>query len=422
MDVKRDFLLQQLIRRKGNGMIKVVTGMRRSGKSYLLFRLFRQHLAESGIDSAHVVEIDLENFHNADLRNPENLLRHVESRMVDDGRYYLLFDEIQLLGRFEEVLNTLLKKGNADLYVTGSNARFLSKDVVTAFRGRGDEIRVRPFSFAEYRSARPGEPRERLLADYLQYGGLPQTFAMPDDRQKREYLAALFRNTYLVDIKERHGLRDDSDLEELVDVMASNIGGLSNPTKLQKTFASVKGSSLAVGTIKSYLELLEDAFLIERAVRYDVKGKKYVGTPAKYYFEDLGLRNARLNFRQVEAPHLMENLIYNELRLRGYSVDVGRVLLNGKNAAGVSERRELEVDFVCNRGYDRIYVQSAWAIDSAEKREQELRSLKAVKDAFPKVVIVGGAQPTYRDDDGVLLLNVFDFLSGEADTILRADS
>lgn len=392
-------------------MVKIVTGMRRCGKSYLLFSLLRKYLIDSGVDDWHIISIDLESIYNERLREPLAILEYISQRMVDGGDYYVLIDEIQLLSRFEEVLNTLLKNPQVDVYVTGSNARFLSKDVITTFRGRGDEVRVHPLSFAEYMSGRTNAQfMEASLNEYMLLGGLPQLLSMNTERQKKEYLRMLYANTYLIDIKERYGIRYDDDLEELVDVIASSIGSFTNPQKIANTFRSAKQSRLSRDTVKVYLDHLQDAFMVERSVRYDIKGRRYIDTPAKYYFEDLGLRNARLNFRQTEPTHLMENLIYNELRLRGYSVDVGQVVLNARNAQGVSERRNLEVDFVCNKGYDRVYVQSAFAMPTAEKREQEFASLRHIGDSFLKVVIVAGMQPTYRNDDGILVLNIFDFL------------
>jgi ATPase len=392
-------------------MIKIITGLRRSGKSYLLFTLFCQYLKEQGIDDSQIIMLDLENIYNERYRDPLSLLEYISQRVTDTREYFILIDEIQLLDRFEEVLNTLLKNPQLDVYVTGSNARFLSKDVVTTFRGRGDEIRIHPLSFSEYMSVKPDAPfLETHLNEYMLLGGLPQTVTMPTEQQKKSYLQQLFSNTYLIDIKERYGIRNDDDLEELIDVIASSIGSLTNPQKIVNTFRSAKQSTITRDTVKTYLDYMQDAFLIERAVRYDIKGRKYIDTPAKYYFEDLGLRNVRLNFRQTEHTHLMENLIYNELRIRGYSVDVGQVIQNTKNEKGISERKQLEVDFVCNRGQDRIYIQSAYALLSEEKTEQELRSLKQIKDSFLKVVIVGGMQPTFRNDDGILILNIFDFL------------
>ena len=411
MNIERPIYLQRLIDRRQNGMIKIITGLRRSGKSYLLFTLFCQYLKEQGIDDSQIIMLDLENIYNERYRNPLSLLEYISQRVTDTREYFILIDEIQLLDRFEEVLNTLLKNPQLDVYVTGSNARFLSKDVVTTFRGRGDEIRIHPLSFSEYMSVKPDAPfLETHLNEYMLLGGLPQTVTMPTEQQKKSYLQQLFSNTYLIDIKERYGIRNDDDLEELIDVIASSIGSLTNPQKMANTFRSAKQSTITRDTVKTYLDYMQDAFLMERAVRYDIKGRKYIDTPAKYYFEDLGLRNVRLNFRQTEHTHLMENLIYNELRMRGYSVDVGQVIQNTKNEKGISERKQLEVDFVCNRGQDRIYIQSAYALLSEEKTEQELRSLKQIKDSFLKVVIVGGMQPTFRNDDGILILNIFDFL------------
>ena len=411
MNIERPIYLQRLIDRRHNGMIKIITGLRRSGKSYLLFTLFCQYLKEQGIDDTQIIKLDLENIYNERYRNPLPLLDYISQRVTDTREYFILIDEIQLLDRFEEVLNTLLKNTQLDVYVTGSNARFLSKDVVTTFRGRGDELRIHPLSFSEYMSVKPDAPfLETHLNEYMLLGGLPQTVTMPTEQQKKGYLQQLFSNTYLIDIKERYSIRNDDDLEELIDVMASSIGSLTNPQKIANTFRSEKRSTITRDTVKTYLDYMQDAFLIERAVRYDIKGRKYIDTPAKYYFEDLGLRNVRLNFRQTEHTHLMENLIYNELRMRGYSVDVGQVTQNTKNENGISERKQLEVDFVCNRGQDRIYIQSAYALPSEEKTEQELRSLKQIKDSFQKVVIVGGMQPTFRNDDGILILNIFDFL------------
>ena len=411
MNIERPIYLQRLIDRRHNGMIKIITGLRRSGKSYVLFTLFCQYLKEQGIDDTQIIKLDLENIYNERYRKPLPLLEYIGQRVTDTREYFILIDEIQLLDRFEEVLNTLLKNPQLDVYVTGSNARFLSKDVVTIFRGRGDELRIHPLSFSEYMSVKPDAPfLETHLNEYMLLGGLPQTVTMPTEQQKKSYLQQLFSNTYLVDIKERYSIRNDDDLEELIDVMASSIGSLTNPQKIANTFRSTKRSTITRDTIKTYLDYMQDAFLMERAVRYDIKGRKYIDTPAKYYFEDLGLRNVRLNFRQTEHTHLMENLIYNELRMRGYSVDVGQVTQNTKNENGISERKQLEVDFVCNRGQDRIYIQSAYALPSEEKTEQELRSLKQIKDSFQKVVIVGGMQPTFRNDDGILILNIFDFL------------
>lgn len=411
MRIERPVYLQKLIDRKRNGMVKIVTGMRRCGKSYLLFNLFADHLKNEGIDEQHIIAIDLENIYNAYLREPMALLQYVDKHVQDSQTYYVLIDEVQLLDRFEEVLNTLMKRTNMDVYVTGSNARFLSKDVITTFRGRGDEVRVHPLSFREYMSVQADTTfMERHLNDYMRFGGLPQTLTMQNEQQKHDYLQQLFRNTYLLDIKERYDIRNDDDLEELINIVASSIGSLTNPTKIANTFKSIKQSNIARDTIKNYLDYMQDAFMIEKAVRYDIKGRKYIDTPVKYYFDDLGLRNARLNFRQTEPTHLMENMIYNELRLRGFSVDVGQVILNVKNEEGKSERKHLEVDFVCNQGDQRIYIQSALVMDTADKENQEYNSLRHIDDSFQKVVIVGGMQTTYRNNDGILILNIFDFL------------
>ena len=416
MKIERPIYLQKLIDRKNNGMVKIITGMRRCGKSYLLFNLFADYLKGEGIDEQHIIPIDLENMYNERLREPMALLQHIDEQVQDTKVYYMLIDEVQLLGRFEEVLNTLMKRPNMDVYVTGSNARFLSKDVITTFRGRGDEVRVHPLSFREYMSAQTDTTFiERHLNDYLRLGGLPQTLTMQNEQQKRDYLQQLFLNTYLLDIKERYDIRNDDDLEELIDIVASSIGSLTNPTKITNTFKSVKQSNIARDTVKNYLDYMQDAFMIEKAVRYDIKGRKYIDTPVKYYFDDLGLRNARLNFRQTETTHLMENMIYNELRLRGFSVDVGQVILNVKNEEGRSERKQLEVDFVCNQGDQRIYIQSVLVMDTEDKANQELASLRKIDDSFQKVVIVGGMQPTYRNEEGILILNVYDFLLGKVE-------
>lgn len=411
MEIKRDFYLQELLQSRHNGMIKVITGLRRSGKSYLLFNLFADALAKEGIAENHIIKINLEDRRNNELRDPDKLLQHIDSLIVDDQMYYILLDEVQMVNEFEDVLNSYLSVKNADVYVTGSNAKFLSKDIITEFRGRGWGIHVHPLNFAEFMSARPApDYMSQALLEYMQYGGLPKVALMQNENEKKTYLQDLFLHTYLRDIKERNNIQLDADLEELIDVIASSIGSLTNPLKIQNTFKSVKQSSITQDTIKKYLDYMQDAFLIEKSVRYDIKGRKYIDTPAKYYFEDLGLRNARLNFRQTEQTHLMENLIYNELRLRGYSVDVGQVVLNTRNSKGVSERKQLEVDFVCNKGYDRIYIQSALNLEGDGKEAQELASLKRIDDSFQKVVIVGGLQPTYRNNDGILILNIFDFL------------
>ena len=413
MDIKRDLYLQKLLNSRNNGMIKVVTGMRRSGKSYLLFNLFADALLKEGVSENHIISINLEDRRNSHLRNPDNLLAYIDAQMVDADMYYILLDEVQMVPEFEDVLNSYLHVKNADVFVTGSNAKLLSKDIITEFRGRGQGIMVHPLNFAEFMSAQNNDNNGfsmNLLLKYMQYGGLPKVATIDDETEKKEYLQSLFVQTYLRDIKDRYSIQNDHDLEELIDVVASGIGSLTNPHKIQNTFRSVKQSSISQDTIKNYLDYMQDAFIINKAVRYDIKGRRYIDTPAKYYFEDLGLRNARLQFRQTEETHLMENLIYNELCIRGFSVDVGQLSAFGKDDDGKTERKQFEVDFVCNKGYDRVYIQSAFALPTIEKQEQELNSLKRIKDSFQKVVIVGGMQPTYRNDDGILILNIFDFL------------
>lgn len=390
-------------------MIKVITGMRRCGKSYLLFTLFYNYLKSQGVDDAHIIKVDLEDRRNATLRDPDALLQYIDSRMKDDLPYFILLDEVQFVREFEDVLNSYLSVPNADVYVTGSNAKFLSKDVITEFRGRGDEIRIVPLSFREFASVRKGD-KQSLLMEYMTYGGLPQVVTMTDPQQKMEYLESLFTHTYIRDIKERYDIQKDDDLEELINLIASNIGSLTNPTKLENSFMSVKRSALSRDTIKTYLDLLQDAFLIEKSTRYDIKGKKYIDTPSKFYFSDLGLRNARLHFRQMEFTHLMENAIYNELRLRGLAVDVGQISFQKSEANGERKRSTLEVDFVCNQGYKRYYVQSAYALPTEEKKEQELNSLLKIKDNFPKTVIVGTPTVTYKTNEGITIMGLYDFL------------
>lgn len=409
MEIKRNIHLNRIIARKGNGMIKVITGMRRCGKSYLLFTLFHNYLLEQGVDEQHIIKVDMEDRRNAALRNPDALLNYIDSRMTDSQQYYILLDEVQLVAEFEDVLNSYLKITNADVYVTGSNAKFLSKDVITEFRGRGDEIRITPLSFQEFMSAKEGN-REDLLNEYLTYGGLPQVVTMDEIERKVEYLKNLFTHTYIRDIKERYEIKKDDDLEELINLVASNIGSLTNPTKLENCFKSVKQSCLSKDTIKNYIDLMQDAFIIEKSIRFDIKGKKYIDTPSKYYFTDLGLRNARLNFRQTEFTHLLENAIYNELRLRGYSVDVGQIPIFTIREDGKRQRSTLEVDFVCNLGYKRCYIQSAYALPTEDKMKQEFNSLLRIKDSFKKIVIVGTPTPTYQNEEGILTMNIYDFL------------
>jgi predicted AAA+ superfamily ATPase len=417
MKIKRDFYLNKLIDSKHNGMIKVVTGIRRCGKSYLLFNLFYDYLRTQGVNKEHIIKIDLEDRRNKLLRDPDALLAHIDGLMKDKGMYYILLDEIQRVSEFEDVLNSYLKVSNADIYVTGSNSKFLSKDVITEFRGRGYEIKIAPLSFKEFLSAHKA-PREKALEEYLTFGGMPKLVDFTNNADKIKYLNGLFEKTYLTDIKERYKIKNDAELSELIDIIASSIGGLVNPPKLCNTFNTLKNVKLSVNTISSYLNIFQDVFLVEKAIRYDVKGKKYIGTPCKYYFSDLGLRNARINFRQNEVTHLMENLIYNELRLRGMNVDVGVVIVNTKDKLGNSQRKQLEVDFVCNQGSKRCYIQSALRLPSPEKQEQELRSLKNIDDSFLKFVITEEPIKRYQDETGIVFMNIYDFLLDENSLVL----
>lgn len=393
-------------------MIKIITGVRRSGKSYLLFNLFVDWLEENGIDERHILRIDLENRRNRALRDPDTLLEHIDSQMTDDKMYYILIDEIQLVNEFEDVLNSYLKIENADIYVTGSNARFLSKDVITTFRGRGEEIKVYPLNFREFMSA-TDKSVELAFEEYMTYGGLPQILQYGSEERKSEYLKALFIETYIIDIKERYQVKNDEELEILLDIISSSIGALTNPYKLANTFESEKKVKLTDKTIKIYLDYICDSFLVEKVQRYDVKGRKYIDTPYKYYFIDLGLRNARLNFRQLEKSHMMENVIYNELRVRGFNVDVGVVPVFVRDANGKNKRVSYEIDFVCNRGNQRYYIQSAYQLDSEEKTKQEKNSLRNVDDSFKKIVIVGNPILVERDNDGITKISIYDFLLKE---------
>ena len=412
MVIERNIHLQKLIEGKHNGMIKVVTGIRRSGKSFLLFNLFVNHLKKQGVTPDHIIGIDLEDRRNKSLRDPDALLRYIDAKMTDGDMYYILIDEIQHVPEFEDVLNSYLKVESADVYVTGSNSKFLSKDVITEFRGRGDEIKIGPLTFREYMSVFEGT-REAAFEEYLIYGGLPKVALLTDRKKKVSYLKGLFAKVYLTDIKERYKIKNDDDLSELIDVLASSIGGLINPSKLENTFATVKHSSITHQTLKTYLDILQEVYLVEKSVRYDIKGRRYIDTPSKFYFTDLGLRNARIGFRQFEVTHLMENLIYNELRARGMEVDVGVVTQNVKNEKGVSVRKQLEVDFVCNQGCKRYYIQSALRLPTEEKREQELRSLKLINDNFQKFVITEDPISIYQDNNGVIYMNIYEFLLNE---------
>lgn len=412
MDIKRDKYLEDLINRMHNGMIKVVTGIRRCGKSYLIFTIFKNYLKEQGVDEPYIVSIELDQRKDKKYRDPDVILEYIESRIVDEGQYYILLDEVQLLHEFEEVLNSLLHIKNADIYVTGSNSKFLSKDVITEFRGRGDEIHIYPLTFKEFMQAYEGDIY-RGWAEYVVYGGLPLTVTMKTEEQKINYLTKLFEETYLRDIIERYHIEKSQELEDLVNVLASAIGSLTNVPKIEATFRSVMQSNISANTIRQYIEYLEDAFVINKANRYDVKGRKYIGTPLKYYFEDVGLRNARLGFRQVEETHIMENVIYNELRNRGYAVDVGVVEKRGRNDEGKEERIYLEIDFIANLGSKRYYIQSAFHMPTEEKRIQEKTSLTYIGDSFKKIIIVKDVVNVTRDEDGITTMSIYDFLLKE---------
>ncbi len=412
MDIKRDKYLNDLINRMHNDMIKVVTGIRRCGKSYLLFHIFKNYLLEKGIPESHMIMIELDQRKNKKYRDPDAILDYIESRISDDEPYYIILDEVQMLNEFEEVLNSLLHISNVDVYVTGSNSKFLSKDVITEFRGRGDEIHIYPLTFKEFMEAYEGDIYHGW-AEYVVYGGLPLTVMMKTEEQKIHYLTNLFQETYLKDIMERHRIEKTQELEDLVNILASAIGSLTNPPKIEATFKSVIQSAISLNTIRQYLEYLEDAFIINKANRYDVKGRKYIGTPLKYYFEDVGLRNARLGFRQIEETHLMENIIYNELRSRGYSVDVGMVEKRGKDINGKEYKNQLEIDFVANLGSKRYYVQSAFSMPTEEKLIQEKASLINVNDSFKKIIVVKDVVNVTRDEAGITTMSIYDFLLKE---------
>ena len=412
MDIKRDKYLNDLINRMHNGMIKVVTGIRRCGKSYLLFNIFKNYLLEHGVAASHIITIELDQRKNKKYRDPDTILDYIESLIEDDEQYYIMLDEVQMLQEFEEVLNSLLHIRNADIYVTGSNSKFLSKDVITEFRGRGDEIHIYPLTFKEFMEVYDGD-MYRGWAEYVVYGGLPLTVTMKTEEQKISYLTNLFKETYLKDIIERHHIEKTQELEDLVNILASAIGSLTNPPKIEATFKSAIQSTISLNTIRQYIEHLEDAFIINKANRYNVKGRKYIGTPLKYYFEDVGLRNARLGFRQVEETHLMENIIYNELRSRGYTVDIGVVEKRGTDENGKEYKNQLEIDFVANFGSKRYYIQSAFSMPTEEKRIQEKASLVNVNDSFKKIIVVKDVVNVTRDEDGITTMSIYDFLLKE---------
>ena len=412
MEIKRNRYLNTLISKKHNGLIKVITGMRRCGKSYLLFTLFKEHLLSDGIDEDHIIEIAFDAFENKKYRNPDVLYPYLKEQIKDDAMYYVLLDEVQLLGEFESILNSLIRMKNVDVYVTGSNARFLSKDVITEFRGRGDEVHMYPLSFAEFMSVYPGTKQDGWN-EYMLYGGIPLVLEFTTPDQKIAFLKSLFEETYISDIVGRHNIRNKAELEELLNILSSAIGSLTNPQKLSATFQTVKKKKISNSTIKRYIDYLCDSFLIDSAIRYDVKGRKYIDTPVKYYFTDMGLRNARLNFRQIEETHSMENIIFNELKMRGFNVDVGVIMQYETNEKGANIRKQLEIDFVCNQGSKRYYIQSAYAIPDQAKMEQEQRSLMLTGDFFKRMIITKDTPAPYYNESGVLIMNVYDFLLNE---------
>ncbi len=412
MIIERKKYMQQLVQSKHNGLVKIITGIRRCGKSFLLFNLFKSQLEKEGIDKEHIIEMAFDDFANREYRDPEKFYQYVKAQIKDGRMYYVLLDEVQMMDQFEDVLNGLLHIPNVDVYVTGSNAKFLSKDIITEFRGRGYQIHVSPLSFSEFMTTYNGSKEDGWI-EYLQYGGLPPVVLQPNDEEKIKFLKDLWQETYLIDILNRNHIKNNAELEELLCMLASGIGGLINPQKLSNTFKTNKNVSISPATLKSYISYCSDAFLIEEANRYDVKGRKYIGTPMKYYFADLGLRNALLNFRQVEKTHLMENAIYCELRRQGFNVDVGVVTVNGKDENGSSYRKQLEVDFVCNKGSRRCYIQSALSLPSQEKIDQETNSLRRLDDGFERIVIVGDHMSSNHDDNGILFMSIYDFMTKE---------
>lgn len=412
MKITRNFYLNQLIQGKQNGLIKIITGIRRCGKSYLLFNLFYQHLISVGVNDDHIIKIALDDIESSTLREPLALYRHIKEKMVDNDLYYILLDEIQLVPHFEDVLNSFLRIENADVYVTGSNSKFLSSDIITEFRGRSDEIRLYPLSLSEYCSGTGLKPAD-AWKDYYTFGGLPHVLSLETDKKKLDYLYNLFESVYMIDILERHKIKKQSEIQDLIRITASNIGAPTNSTKLSNTFKSVKKVAISHNTIDRYLGYMIDAFIIEKAMRFDIKGKKYIGSLSKYYFTDMGLRNAVLGLRQQEESHIMENIIYNELRRRGCKVDVGIVDQRMVDSNGKWQRKQFEVDFVVNEGSKRYYIQSALSIPDEEKRKQEIASLLRIGDSFQKIIIVKDDIKSWTDENGIQIMGLFDFLMGE---------
>lgn len=435
MEIKRDFYLDKLIRKMNNGFIKVITGIRRCGKSYLLNKIFYNYLMKSGVDEEHIIKfafdsgddllkigedlMDLDILSGERLVDPKKFLEFIKNRTKTKDKYYMLLDEVQLLASFEQVLNGFLRQDNFDVYVTGSNSKFLSKDIITEFAGRGDEIHVMPLSFSEYMQSTSLD-KEDAFAEYQVFGGLPALCSMDNDEDKMNYLKTQLDNVYLRDIVNRYDIRLDSELADLLNVLASGMSTLTNPSKIEATFESSKQTKISANTIDKFIEYFEDSFILKRVYRYDVKGRKYIGTPYKIYFEDVGLRNARLNFRQIEPTHLMENIIYNELRYRGYMVDVGVVMTREKDKNDKDVRNKREVDFIANLGTKRYYIQSAYSLPSVEKTEQEKASLLNIDDSFKKIIIVKDRVKAFLDDNGIVTINLFDFLLNKdsLDTII----
>lgn len=414
MVFERKLYLEQLIRADGNGMIKVITGIRRCGKSFLVFNLFRQYLLEQGVSEDHIIQVNMEDRRNKKYRDPDRLLEHIDAEMVDAEKYYILLDEVQMVKEFEDVLNSYLSVPNAEIYVTGSNAKFLSKDVITEFRGRGWEIRIHPLSFAEYFDVVGGEKAE-ALESYYKYGGLPAVAQLDNAEDKQNYLREIYETVYLRDVLEHNHLKNPEGMRELIRIIASGIGASTNVRRISNTFKTVAGVEITPATISKYIECLEDAFFVSEALRYDVKGRKYIGTETKYYFEDMGIRNAILEFRQLEPTHTMENVIYNELRRNGFSVDVGLVESFKRDDNGTLQRRNLEIDFVVNRHDERLYIQSAYALPSKEKVVQEQASLLQVADGFRKIIVAGDRYTSGYNEDGILIVGLYDFLLGKFD-------
>lgn len=412
MIIQRPHYLDKLISCRHNGMIKIITGIRRCGKSFLLFQLFSEWLEQQGISQSHIIKIDLESRRNKALRDPDALLNYIDAQIKDDQIHYVMIDEVQLVPEFEDVLNSYLKIQNVDVYATGSNARFLSKDVITTFRGRSFEIKVYPLSFSEFFSAYQGTEKE-AFDEFMTFGGMPQILSFENAELKSEYLKSLYTETYLRDIKDRYQIKNDEDMDNLLDFISSSIGSLTNPSKLANTFETVKKEKISRNTVCSYLEYICESFLAEKASRYDVKGKKYLDTPYKFYFTDLGLRNARLNFRQLEPSHMMENIIYNELRIRGFNVDVGVVPIVRRNIDGRQERVRLEIDFVCNKGSQKYYIQSAYQMLDESKIKQEEASLRNVDDSFKKIIVVADNIIVRRNEAGITTMGIYDFLLKE---------